>query len=440
MIFDELLEETRIPKMVKVKYHIQRGDVNAGQIPGIIKESLESQHLLDRIEKGKTVALTCGSREICNIDMILRSLIELLKEKGAEPFIFPAMGSHGGANAEGQKEILAGYGVTEETMGVPVKASMDTVILGKSPKGLEVHFDKYADEADYVIPIGRVKPHTDFRGKIESGLMKMLTIGCGKQHGANICHTLGFPMMAENVTEIARVILEKEQIPFGIAIVEDAFHGTYKIQAIAGEKMEEEEEKLLIQAKALVPGIPFDKVDVLVLDEIGKDVSGAGMDPNVTGRSSMLGRWKPFIERIVVLDLTEKSHHNGCGIGGADITTQRFFEKIDFVTSYPNGITSHDPCSMRIPPVMPDDECAVKMALQTCMDNDRNMDYRMIWMKNTLHVESFWISESLVEEAKKNPSLTIESEPEDIPFNENGNVIWLKEPVQTYGVHENQKR
>ena len=195
MIFDKLLEETRIPKMVKIKYHIQRGEVSASQIPAIIRESLESQHLLDRIEEGKTVALTCGSREICNIDIILRSVIELLKEKGAEPFIFPAMGSHGGANAEGQKEILAGYGVTEETMGVPVKASMDTVILGKSPKGLEVHFDKYADEADYVIPIGRVKPHTDFRGKIESGLMKMLTIGCGKQHGANICHTLGFPMI-----------------------------------------------------------------------------------------------------------------------------------------------------------------------------------------------------------------------------------------------------
>lgn len=437
MIFEQLLQETEVPRMVKVKYHIPRGNITGDQIPGIIRESLESQHLLERIEEGKSVALTCGSREICNIDIVLRSVIELLKEKGAEPFVFPAMGSHGGANAEGQKEILAGYGVTEETMGVPVKATMDTVVLGKSPKGLEVHFDKYAYEADYVIPIGRVKPHTDFRGKIESGLMKMLTIGCGKQHGANICHTLGFSMMAENVTEIARVILQNRNIPFGIAIVEDAFHGTYKIQAIPGEKIEEEEEKLLIEAKALVPEIPFEKVDVLVLDEIGKDVSGAGMDPNVTGRSSMLGRWKPFVERIAILDLSEKSHHNGCGIGGADITTQRFFEKMDFITSYPNGITSHDPSSMRIPPIMPNDLCAVKMALQTCMENEHGAGYRMVWMKNTLHVESFYISEALVEEAKQNLYLSIESEPEEVPFNENGNVPWLLEPVKKYGLHEN---
>lgn len=437
MIFEQLLEETKVPDMVQVKYHVQTGKITAEQIPGIIRESLMSQHLLERIEEGKTVALTCGSREICNIDVIMRSVIDLLKEIGAEPFVFPAMGSHGGASAEGQREILAGYGVTEETMGVPIKASMDTVVLGKSPKGLEVHFDKYAYEADYVIPIGRVKPHTDFRGKIESGLMKMLTIGCGKQHGANICHTLGFPMMAENVTEIARVILENRNIPFGIAIVEDAFHGTYKIQAIPGEKIEEEEEKLLVEAKALIPGIPFDKIDVLVLDEIGKDVSGAGMDPNVTGRSSMLGRWKPFIERIVILDLSEKSHHNGCGIGGADITTQRFLEKMDFCVSYPNGITSHDPASMRIPPVMPNDECAVKMALQTCMENDRARGYRVVWMKNTLHLESFYISEALLEEARQNPDITVCGEKEPVPFNEMGNVPWLDSPVKPYGLHEN---
>lgn len=436
MIFDELLKETEIPEMIPVKYHIQRGTITSKQIPEIICAELERQNLLERIEAGKTVAVTCGSREICNIDVMLRCLVDLLKEKGAKPFIFPAMGSHGGASVEGQREILAGYKVTEESMGVPIRATMDTVVLGKSPKGLEVHFDKYADEADYVIPVGRVKPHTDFRGRIESGLMKMLTIGCGKQHGANICHTLGFPMMAENVTEIARVILEKKNIPFGIAVVEDAFHGTYSIKAIPGERIEEEEEKLLIEAKTLIPGIPFEKVDVLVLDEIGKDVSGAGMDPNVTGRSSMLGRWKPFLERIVVLDLSEKSHHNGCGIGGADITTQRFFEKMDFRASYPNGITSHDPASMRIPPVMPNDRCAVKMALQTCMENDCDAGYRVVWMKNTLHMESFYISKALLGEAGRNPQITIEGEPEPVPFTREGNVPWLADAVKEYGLHE----
>lgn len=437
MIFEQLLRETEVPAMVQVKYRVKTGEITGEQIPALIRDSLEKQGLRERLTPGKTVALTCGSREICHIDIIMKSMADLLREWGLKPFIFPAMGSHGGANAEGQREILAGYGVTEESMGVPIKSSMETVILGKSPKGLEVHFDRYADEADYVIPIGRVKPHTDFRGKIESGLMKMLTIGCGKQHGASICHTLGFPMMAENVTEIARVILEKKNIPFGIAIIEDAFHGTYKIEAVPGEKIEEREEELLEEAKTLIPGIPFEKVDVLVLDEIGKDVSGAGMDPNVTGRSSMLGRWKPFIERIVILDLSEKSHHNGCGIGGADITTQRFFEKMDFGVSYPNGITSHDPASMRIPPVMPDDRSAVKMALQTCMENDREKGYRVVWMKNTLHMDSFYISEALIEEAKNNPDIEIIGELQAVPFDGQGNVPWLGAPVLEYALHKN---
>lgn len=435
MIFDELMEQTKVPRMVPVRFDVERGKITAEQIPGLLRKSLDEQGLLSRVEAGRTVALTCGSREICNIDVILKSLVDILKEAGARPFIIPAMGSHGGATVAGQLEILEGYGVTEETMGVPIKATMETVVIGHTHKGLEVHFDKNAYEADYVIPVNRVKPHTDFRGKIESGVMKMLTIGCGKQHGANICHTLGFPNMSENVTEMARVILEKRNIPFGIAIVEDAFHGTWKLQALPGECIEQEEEKLLLEAKALIPGIPFKKIDVLVLDEIGKDVSGAGMDPNVTGRSSMMGRWEPYAERIAILDLTEKSHHNGCGIGGADLTTQRFFEKMNFIVSYPNGITSHDPASMRVPPVMPNDLLTVKMALQTCMENDPSVGYRLVWMKNTLHVESFWISESLMDEAAKDPRLTITGEPREVPFDEDGNVPWLSKPEGPYGKH-----
>ena len=177
-------------------------------------------------------------------------------------------------------------------------------------------------------------------------------------------------------------------------------------------------------------------MDVLVLDEIGKDVSGAGMDPNVTGRSSMLGRWKPFVERIVVLNLSDNSHHNGCGIGGADITTQRFFEKMDFEVSYPNGITSHDPNSMKIPPVMPNDISAIKMGLQTCMENDRSIGYRMVWMKNTLHLKSFYISQALLKEAKRNSLITIEGPASPIPFNVDGNVPWLKKPQKIYALHE----
>lgn len=434
-IFDTLFDGTKIPPMSKVRFQVERGGIQAQDIPGVIARSLENQGLLDSIERGKTVAVTCGSREISQIDRILKSLVDLLAARGAKPFIFPAMGSHGGALAAGQLEILEGYGVTPETMGVPVKATMDTVVLGKTASGLEVHFDQNAYQADYVIPVGRIKPHTDFRGRFESGLMKMLAIGCGKQKGANLCHTLGFPRMAQNVEEIARLVLERRRIPFGIAIVEDMFHGTYLLEAIPGEKIPEREPALLEKAKALIPGIPFEKIDVLILDEIGKEISGAGMDPNITGRSGMMGSWKPFIERIAVLDLSEKSHHNGCGIGTADVTTQRFYEKMDYCVSYPNGITSHDPASMRIPPIMPDDRNAVRMALQTCVQNDPAMGYRMVWMKNTLHMDTFYISPALLREAEENPAITIEGEPKAVPFNRSGNVPWLDAPGGSYGFH-----
>lgn len=435
-IFESLLQDTDVPKMLPVQFKVKRGSIRREDIPSIVRKTLEDSGVLSSLQPGKKVAVTCGSREINNIDEIERSLVVILKERGLHPFIFAAMGSHGGANAAGQLEILAGYHVTEETMGVPVVATMDTEVIGRTPNGLEVHMELHANQADYIIPVGRIKAHTDFRGSIESGLMKMLSIGCGKQHGANICHTYGFTNMSENVTQVARMILEKKSVPFGIGIIEDAFHGTYQLSAVPGEKIEAEEIELLKKAKSLIPAIPFEKVDVLVLDEIGKDISGSAMDPSVTGRSGMLGISKPFIERIAVLSLSEKSHHNGCGIGLADITTQRFYEDMNYYVSYPNGLTSHDPASMRIPTVMPNDRCAIKMALQTCLQDDKELGYRVVWMKNTLNLGLFYISESLTAEAEKNPDLTIVGKPESVIFNQDGNVGWLPAPVNTYGSHD----
>lgn len=434
-IFEELLREVKIPRMVPVELEIQKGKIKREEISGILRRGMEEQGLFERLKAGKTVAVTCGSREIHNIDEIMRSVVSILKDAGLSPFIFAAMGSHGGASAKGQLEILEGYRVTEKAMGVPVTATMDTVVIGKTELGLEVHMEKNADGADYIIPVGRIKPHTDFRGRIESGLMKMLAVGCGKQHGADLCHMYGFSRMSENVTQIARVILEKKRIPFGVGIVEDAFHNTYHLEVIPGEKIEEREAELLETAKSLIPAIPFEKIDVLVLDEIGKDISGAGMDPNVTGRSSIMGSFKPFVERIAVLGLSEKSHHNGCGIGVADITTQRFFEDMDFCVSYPNGLTSHDPASMSIPPVMPNDRCAVAMAIHTCVNQDRNLGHRMVWMKNTLCLNRFLISENLLQEAEKNPDIRICGEPEEVLFDEYGNVSGLGKAAKDYGAH-----
>lgn len=434
-IFEGLLKETQLPNMLPVEFDIEKGTIGREQIYPILRKSLGDSGLLANLEAGKTAAVTCGSREIHNIDEIIRSVVFILKEKGIKPFVFAAMGSHGGADADGQMEILKGYNVTEATVGAPVVATMETALIGETDNGLEVHMEKNADAADYIIPIGRVKPHTDFRGKIESGLLKMLCVGCGKQKGANICHMHGFPSMSENVAKVARVILKKKRVPFGIAIIEDAFHNTYRLQSVPGERMEEEEEKLLVLAKRLIPTIPFNKIDVLLLDEIGKDISGSGMDPNVTGRSAMLGVSKPYIERIAVFGLSEKSHHNGCGIGSADVTTQRFFEDMDFLISYPNGLTSHDPGSMRIPPVMPNDLCAAKLAVHSCVNYDKSIGHRVVWMKNTLCLDRFMISENLKGEAERCHNLRICGEAVSMPFNAEGNLEGMRPHRYTYGVH-----
>ncbi|MDO4548596.1 MAG: lactate racemase domain-containing protein [Clostridia bacterium] len=423
-IYDELLKSTILPKMALVSSRVERGTIEKKDIPSIIERSVNENNLLDCIMPGQSVAIGIGSREINHIDVIIKSLVNLLLGKGAKPFLIPAMGSHGGATAEGQRQLIEGFGINERTMGVPIICSMQTRVIGRTAEGLEVNVDENAFDADWMIPVGRIKPHTDFRGVIESGLMKMLTIGFGKQRGANLCHSHGFDRMSYNVTQIARVILASKHVPFGIAIVEDAFHGTYALKALPAQSIEEEEAKLLVKAKTLIPRIPFKKVDVLVLDRIGKDISGAGMDPNITGRSSIMGISQPFIERIAVLDLSEASHGNGCGIGGADITTRRFYGKMDLDESYPNAITSHDPASMKIPPIMHCDRDAIRMAIQTCVHIDP-AGCRMVWMPDTLHFSPYRISQALLDEARSIPDLDVISEPEDIVFDESGNVPWL---------------
>lgn len=395
-IFQTLLQEDQIPLFVPVTYELPRGNIS--DLSGEVHKQLTHRDLLPRIKAGDTVCVAVGSREITNIDRIVRVLLDVLKARGALPFIVPAMGSHGGATAQGQRDILASYGVTEERMSARVLSDMEPVVLGKTKNELTLYLDRNASQADWIIPIGRIKPHTDFRGPVESGLMKMIVIGLGKQRGAAACHRLGCPKMSEHIIELAGAVIEMGKIPFGLAVLEDAFHNTYRIEAIPGERIAQEEPPLLEQAKRLVPGIPFPKIDILVLEEIGKDISGAGMDPNVTGRSSMLGRWQPFVERIAVFDITDKSHGNGSGLGNADVTTRRAFNKFDFDTTYPNGLTSCDPGGMKIPPVMPNDELAVKFALHTSLETDRTVGPRVVWMKNTLSMHHFYISQALLPE------------------------------------------
>lgn len=419
-IFDELLEDNKIPRFFRVRHEMDHSHVE--DIPAAVAKALEREGTLDQIRPGDTVCVTSGSRDVANVDVITRAVCDQVKAVGGKPFIIPAMGSHAGANAEGQKGILAGYGITEETMGVPIRASMETEVLAYSKDGLEIHIDKYANAADYIIAVGRIKAHTDFRGPVESGICKMLVIGMGKQHGAYQCHKLGFKSMAANVMEFAGAIIEKKPNLFALGLIENAYHETCRIEAVPAARILEEEPGLLEYAKSRMARIPFERADILFVDETGKDISGAGMDPNITGRSPVLGISAPYFQRIAVFDLTDKSHGNFGGLGSADVTTRRLYEKVDFEQTYPNGITSAEPISVKLPVIMPNDRNAMQFALRTATDCDWQKGPRIVWLKNTLSLSEFYISEALREDAKKLENVEIVSGPLEVVFDEEGAV------------------
>lgn len=426
----ELIGGEEIPLFADVRYDIQT--VQVPDVQKAVLDALAGEALLERILPGERVAITAGSRQIANIVTILRTVVDAVKGRGAKPYIVAAMGSHGGATDEGQRVVLAGYGITEAAMGCDVVSHMETVNIGKSADGHDVCIDAFAAGCDKIIVVGRVKSHTDFHGPVESGLAKMIAIGLGKQHGAELCHKLGFPAMSHNVVQFAHVALEKLPFAFGVAIVEDAFHHTAQISGVAAERFEADEPALLEQAKALMPCIPFDKIDILIVDEIGKNISGAGMDPNITGRSPRLGIGRPYAQRIVVLDIANASHGAGTGIGNADAITRRAYQKYDFDVTYANGITSNDPESIRIPAVMPSDKTAIQFALNTLMGADRN-HVRIVWIRNTGDLSHIRISEGLVAEARMHARLTLEGQARAVQFDENGNLPYLDPEPDTHG-------
>lgn len=419
-IFDFLLREMKLPRFAAVAYDME--SVPKLNIAHEIDKTLADRKVLARVKSGMRIAITAGSREMDNMVDIFRAIVSQVKDCGANPFVVPAMGSHGGAAAEGQRSVLEGYGLTEAALGCPILSSMETVYIGESKSGFPVYIDKYAAEADGIIVVNRIKPHTDFRGKVESGLMKMMTIGLGKQYGASVCHEQGFGRMAQNVWEFGQEILEKANVLFGIAIIENAYHNTYAIKAIPAELIPEEEPILLEKAKSLMPRIPFDNIDSLYVQEIGKDISGAGMDSNVTGRSLFLPPTSPHAKTIVVQDITEKSHGNGTGIGLAQVTTARAFHKLRFETTYPNAITSRDADGVKIPPVMPSDELAFKMAKRLSNPEGKEEEYRIVWIRNTLSLRLFYISEALLSEARENPRIHLITDFQYLEFGTDGNL------------------
>lgn len=418
-IFDSLLSEDKIPCFYHVKNTHSAPKLE--DVEAEVRKVLHHRGICDKVKPGQTVCIGAGSREVANIALIVKTVCEEMRALGANPFVIPAMGSHAGANAEGQKRILEDFGITEEYIGAPIRSSMETVQVGTTAEHqFPVRIDRYASEADWIIPIGRIKPHTDIRGPIQSGILKMIVIGLGKQFGADICHAMGFPNMSANITEIGLEAIRCTNILCGMASMENGYHETYRIVAIPPECILEEEKELLLDAKKQIFAIPYEKIDILVVDWIGKNISGAGMDPNVTGRSSLNGISKPFAERIVIRDLTEEAHHNATGMGNADITTRRFYEKIDMVQTYPNSLTSRDINGFRIPVVMENDELALRFAIHTTTQASAKEGYRIVWIRDTNHMQSFYVSPRLLEETRQNPDLQLDETPWQAEFDAEG--------------------
>lgn len=418
---DELLAPIPVPRMVKVRQIFPRPRIE--NLEEELSRKLKESGTLNGIRKGWKVAVTAGSRGITDMALMLKVLVKEIRAAGGDPFIFPAMGSHGGATAEGQAHMLHTMGVTEEYLGAPIRATMETVQIGTSSNGLPVYLDRFADEADGIVIINRIKPHVAFRGPWESGLMKMITIGMGKQKGADHAHMLGFGKMAETIPAIARVTLAKKNILCAVGILENAYHETARLEVLRAKEIEAREPELLQEAWKLYPRIFFDELDVLILDEIGKDISGTGFDTNIVGRfHTPYASGGPSITRVGVLDITDKSNGNANGLGILDITTRRAYDKFDFEQTYPNALTSTVPASVKLPMVLKNDLQVIQAAIKMSNVADRTA-IRMVRVKNTVHLGEIEVSENLAEYARKHPNLEVLGEPYELVFNSEGNLF-----------------
>ncbi|MFJ8070929.1 lactate racemase domain-containing protein [Peribacillus sp. NPDC096447] len=411
-IISELLREIQLPKMVKVRQKFRTPQI--ADVAGEVKKAIKEAGVLSRINEDDSVAIAVGSRGVADLPILVRETVAAVMEAGGNPFIVPAMGSHGGATAEGQIDVLLQLGISEEAVKAPILSSMEVIKLDELPNGLPVYIDKLAYESDKIIVINRIKPHTAFRGPVESGLMKMITIGLGKQKGAEAAHAYSFKYMAEHVPEMAKISLTKAPIIFGLATIENAYDKPAKIVAVPAEELEEAEPGLLLEAKSLMPKINFDSIDVLIVNELGKDISGDGMDPNITGNfATPYATGGPEVTRTVVLGLTEKTHGNANGIGMADMTTKAVMNEIEWEKGYANALTSTVTDVVKLPMFLDTQELAVKAAIKTCNAFNLNK-VRVVRIKNTLEIGEIWISESMMEEALKNKNLEILSEPEEL--------------------------
>lgn len=411
------------PKMGRVRQHFTAPTL--ADVRAAVRQELRRLHLATRVQAGQQVAIPAGSRGIANLVTILDTVVQELRALGLVPFIFPAMGSHGGATAEGQREVLATYGVTEARLGVPIRATMEVVELGRTPRGMPLLVDKIAAEADWVVVVNRIKPHTEFSGDIESGLLKMLAIGFGNHRGALNTHQYAVKYgYRVAIPEIGTALLARLPVLFGLGIVENAFDQTAKVMAILPADFVAEEKRLLQEARALMARLPVEFLHLLIVDEMGKDISGSGMDTNVIGRVMVVNEPEPEtpkIMRIYVRDLSEKTYGNAIGIGLADFCSQRLAAKIDPTPTQINCITAMTPEKARLPIALKTDREAIATALTT-VGPVEPWEARVIRIKNTLEMEELQVSEAVLDELKGRQDITLIGGLEEMTFDADGNL------------------
>lgn len=403
-----LLEEDRVrplPKLYPVRQSFARPRLE--DPAAAVRRALEDPDIAQRVRPGAKIAVAVGSRGIRNLFEIVQAAVAALQKRGAFPFLVSAMGSHGGGTEAGQREVLSGYGLTEEALGVPVVTAVESRRVGCLHDGTPVYFDKAALSADLIVPINRIKLHTDFSGALQSGLCKMLVIGLGNQVGCSAIHEEPPERFADVLEEAAALLLKRASIGFGIAILENAYDETAAIEAVPAETLIAREKELVGQAMGLMPRLFFDDLDVLVMRRMGKDISGAGFDPNIVGRSSVRSEYPlpiPKIRRMVLLDLTDASHGNGIGVGAFDVITREVFRKLDFSSMYANAVACKCIDDVKIPLVAKDEEEAVRVALKACRGIDRH-NPRIVRIEDTLHLGKLEVSAALLPEVSQNPRL-----------------------------------
>jgi hypothetical protein len=399
------------PALYRIQQRFDAASID--DVAGAVRGAFAHFDPADKIRPGQTVAVGVGSRGTHDLKVLVKTTVECLEAMKLKPYIMPAMGSHGGATGEGQAQVLAELGITADAMGVPIVSHMDTVSLGCVDSGAEVFFAKDAMAADHVVVINRVKPHTAFRAEVESGLCKILAVGCGRQKGASNMHKFD---LAKTIVPAAKMIIEKTPVLCGLAVTENAVGGTH-----SPEEFPDVDREFLRLAWKLFPKLPIDDLDVLLVDEMGKNVSGAGMDPNVIGfwrREG--GERRPDYRTLIVLDLTPHSHGNAIGIGMADLTTGRVIDNIDWQATYLNALTAGVFRSARMPIPMDNDSAALEAALNRTPDPD---GIRMTRIVNTGSLETFWTTEAVLPELREREDIIVDETPLELTFSDEGRLL-----------------